>query len=375
MYHARFDKDALRDAQPASPPSARALDLARDPRCDWIDGEWAALAAKGCWPTGCRDFSGALEPLVADRERRLLAVARGARLTALLPLHRDRRRGARWQVPASSDLFEPADALIGHDVDAAPLAGAIAALRHPLSLDRTSADSPLIPALRRAMRGRGWLSVRPAKPCPLISLDAGWRDPESRFSARRRSDFRRAARRAEAMGAVTFEILAPTMTDFDALFDEAIAVEAQSWKRDAGSALAVDRRQARFFRAYCRTAAARGDLRLSFMRIGGEAVAMQLAVLWAGRYWLFKIGHDERVGKCSPGGLLMLHTLRWAAGQGLDSYELLGEAEAWITQLWTQEKRDCVHVRTYPFTAPGFGALAADGWAWLRHRLAPLGRR
>ena len=103
--------------------------------------------------------------------------------------------------------------------------------------------------------------------------------------------------------------------------------------------MAVDRRRETFFRRFFREAAAEGRFRLSFMRIGGEAVAMQLAQVSDDRYWLFKIGHDERFGKCSPGTLLMLHTLRWAAGEGLHSYELLGEAEGWITRFWTQEQR------------------------------------
>jgi CelD/BcsL family acetyltransferase involved in cellulose biosynthesis len=100
---------------------------------------------------------------------------------------------------------------------------------------------------------------------------------------------------------------------------------------------------------------------------------MQLAQVSDDRYWLFKIGHDERFGKCSPGTLLMLHTLRWAAGEGLRSYELLGEAEGWITRFWTQEQRACVRVRTYPAGASGALALAADGAHWVWQRLVPRG--
>jgi CelD/BcsL family acetyltransferase involved in cellulose biosynthesis len=221
------------------------------------------------------------------------------------------------------------------------------------------------------MKGSGWLSIRPATPCPMIRLDDSWRDPENRFNAGRRSDFRRAARRAEALGQVTYETLAPSPAEFDALFDEAIGVEARSWKREAGSAIAVDRLRETFFRRFFRAAAADGRFRLSFLRVDGEAVAMQLALVWSGRYWLFKIGHDDRFGKCSPGTLLMLHALRWASGQKLESFELLGETEAWITRFWTQDHHACVRVRTYPFTVAGMIALVSDGIAWAWQRLHP----
>ena len=77
---------------------------------------------------------------------------------------------------------------------------------------------------------------------------------------------------AEALGQVTYETLAPSPAEFDALFDEAIGVEARSWKREAGSAIAVDRLRETFFRRFFRAAAADGRFRLSFLRVDGEAV-------------------------------------------------------------------------------------------------------
>ncbi len=370
MYHARCDIDTDTDAPSALSAPARAVDLAASEAPERLAFEWQRLERHGAWPTQSHAFAAALEPLLVEAHRRILGARRGRAITAILPLTREDRPLARWRLAGSRELFEPGDLLCARAEDADPVAAAIAALRHPVSLDRISADSPLVPALRKAIGRRGWLSVRPAMPCPVIALDSGWRDPETRFNARRRSDFRRAARRAEAMGQVTFETLAPTAQQFDALFDEAIAVELRSWKRDAGSAIAVDARRELFFRRFFRSAAAEGNFHLSFLRIDGEAVAMQLALLWSGRYWLFKIGHDERFGKCSPGTLLMLHMLGWAAEQRLESFELLGEAEPWSTRFWTDEQRACRHGRPYPYSLPGLLAVAADALAWLRRRLS-----
>lgn len=58
--------------------------------------------------------------------------------------------------------------------------------------------------------------------------------------------------------------------------------------------------KAAFFRDYLTRASAKGQCRVSFMRVDGKAVAMHLAVVWDERYWLFKIGYDEVYGRCSP---------------------------------------------------------------------------
>ena len=288
---------------------------------------------------------------------------------ALLPLCRSRGVFARWRLPGAREVFEPGDAICRDAVASQRLAERLAREPRAIELSRVPADSPLIPALRAALKSRGLVSVRPATVSPTIALGPEWQDPESRFSSRRRSDFRRAARRAAEFGEVSYEMLAPSPEAFDALFDEAVAVEAKSWKRAAGTAIACDPAKEGFFRAYLRAACARGQGRVAVMRIDGTVVAMQLAVEWAGRYWLYKIGYDEAYARCSPGSLLMLHALRDAAGRGLAGFELMGESEAWIADLWTREARECVRVRTYPFTPQGLAAGAIDGLAWACARL------
>ena len=126
--------------------------------------------------------------------------------------------------------------------------------------------------------------------------------------------------------------------------------------------------RARFFHRYAATAAAQGILRLVFMRIAGRAVGMQIAVECARRFWLLKIGYDESVARCSPGNLLMLHTVQYAAARGLLSYEFLGGAAPW-TATWTKTLRQCTVVRAYPFSAAGMTALSWDTGRWMYQRL------
>lgn len=370
MFHRKVGLDATPAGHCPSAPVVRSAGLDGAEYPDWFVGEWKRLEARASWPTQCHAFVASLAPLIASRPAIALFLERPGGMSALLPLCRHRGYFARWHIAGAEDLFEPGDILCDGPQEAWQLARAIAAMHHPLSLDRISAASPLVPALRAAIKGKGWVSVRPAMPCPLIALDDAWKEPECRFNPRRRSDFRRAMRRAESFGAVSFETITPSPEQFEALFDEAVGVELLGWKHEAGSAIASDPGRLEFFRRFFRSNCAEGCFHVSFMRIDGKAMAMQLAITWSGRYWLFKIGHDAQFNKCSPGTLLMLHTLRWAAERNLRGYELLGEAEDWITRLWTQDEHECVHLRTYPFSLRGTVALIADGSFWLRQRLA-----
>lgn len=331
---------------------------------------WEALDAAAQLPTQSYAFCAALAgSMLAGATIEVMLVLSAAGIAGLLPLCRSAGYFARWRMVGALEVFEPCDALYTGDDPARQLAEAAARCGRPLRLDRVPADSRMVPALRSAARRRGLVRVRPGVPCPKITLDSSWARPEDKFNAGRRSDFRRAARRADALGTVSCQVLSPGLAEFDALFDEAIGVELASWKKEAGSALGADRAKEAFFREYFRAACHDGTFRIAFLRIDGRAVAMQMALERGGKYWLFKIGYDETFGKCSPGTLLMLHTLGWAAERGLTSYELLGEVERWIADFWTRESNACVAVRTYPYNLRGLAALAADGAAWLRCRL------
>lgn len=265
-------------------------------------------------------------------------------------------------------LFEPTDFLYESEAALEALAEALRARGEALDLPRIPADSPVVGALCRAYRGRGFVRVAKTDGYPVLELDAGWKDPEARLTARRRSDFRRARRRAERFGRPEFEMRVPTREDLPTLLQEVWRVEAAGWKGEGGSALACDPLRGGFFHRFACAAARRGVLRLAFMRIDGRAVAMQLAVESAGGLWLLKIGHDERYAACSPGQQLMLYVAGEAARRGLTAIEFLGEEEDW-TRHWTLRARACVALRVYPLTRKGVSTLADNALRYVRKRL------
>jgi hypothetical protein len=274
----------------------------------------------------------------------------------------------------AAETGEPSDLPWRSDEDLERLAARLARQPFAIDLPRVPVSSKSVAALQNAFAGRGMVVTRPAPSSPFVPLGPSWTEPESRFNAGRRSDFRRAQRHAERLGGLSFEMHSHLeAAQLDAYLDEAYSVEARSWKGENGTALLVDPVKGQFFRRFAHAALDAGILRLAFMRIGGMAVGMQLAVEYEQRLWLLKIGYDPAYSKCSPGNLLMLHTLGEAARRGLLSCEFLGGVEPWTAE-WTTQLRPYARVRFYPLSPQGALALAQDVlnalWETLRARLA-----
>ena len=349
-------------------PAARGVSVVRGlsgldrlrPIWDAIPAPWASPMQSIDWVRTWAEvygFADDLEILVAGQDPDV----------AIAPLFRSRRDGQRLEFVGPDELGEAMDFLGSDPACVAGLAAALARSRLPLRFWRVPADSPVVEALRDVYRWRGIIHIQPTAGCPSLPLDETWADPERHLDARRRSNIRRARRIAEAMGSVTCEVLSPHTAEVGRLLEEAYAVEASGWKGRRGSALAQEVLAGEFFRRYAAAASERGTLRLCLLRINGRAAAMKLGALAGNRFWLLKTGYSEAFERCSPGALLMLETIRYAAQSGLRSYEFLGADEPWVRH-WTQYQRPCVSIRAYPFSARGAAALARDAGAGVRAR-------
>lgn len=331
--------------------------------------DWAALEHYAAGPTQHYDWACAAAAVFAGQGTlRVATVWQQDRLVAAAPFVLQRRGPtSEIRLVGLSELREPMDLLYEDPAALEHLAARLVAVGYPLRLERLSAASPTIAALRRACRGRASMWVRPQPSCPYIRLDSSWRDPLAHLNAGRRSDWRRARRRAEASGPVETTILTPRPSELADVLDQALWIEANSWKGEAGSALACDHERASFYRRYAAAASRAGLLRLCFLHIGGEPAAMQLAVQTGNSFWLLKIGYDQRFARCSPGMLLMHDTIAAAAREGLATYEFLGQAEGW-TELWAPQVHEQVSLHVYPWRPAGLAALAIDGGRMLWRR-------
>jgi CelD/BcsL family acetyltransferase involved in cellulose biosynthesis len=279
---------------------------------------------------------------------------------AIAPLCRPRRgSGGRYQLIGPKQLYESMDFLYTDPRAMVELAHTLAGSGKPLFLMRFPTYTGSLDAIREAYR-RGVVRCGPAPSGPWIPLNESWVEPERHLNSGRRSDLRRAMRYAQKNGPVEFEIISPPASAVNGLLDEAYRVEAQGWKSATASAMARDPLRGNFYRRYAALAAAKGKLRICSLRIGRQAAAMQVAVISGNRFWLLKMGYDEAYSRCSPGMLLTVATIRYAAGCGLQAYELLGAVEPW-TQLWTDKVHECISLRAYPLSANGAALLCSDG--------------
>jgi CelD/BcsL family acetyltransferase involved in cellulose biosynthesis len=284
---------------------------------------------------------------------------------AIAPLAVAAGAAGRLELMSVSDLAEPLD-LLGEPDAAAALAGELVRLRRPFLLRRLPLGSPA--AAEILAEGGRFAVARPAIAYTVVPLDETWADPLPKLSSRRRSDLRRARRRAEQLGEVTIEHASPSADEADSAFDEFIAVEARSWKGEAGTALAQDDARAACYRRYVQSAARDGILRTSRMCIDGRPAAVQLAVDFRSSRWILKIGFDAEFGKASPGVLVTCAAIGDAADAGLATYEFLGGIEDW-TRVWCDARREFQSIRYYPPTMRGAVAFAGDGARRVRARV------
>jgi CelD/BcsL family acetyltransferase involved in cellulose biosynthesis len=353
----------------ATPPTATSVGVIDDiAGLEALAPEWDALAAQAPLPTARHAWAAAAATAFGDgRELHVVVVRRRGRLVAVAPLIGGAEHADPLTPLGVDELDEPTDLLHADGPALGALADALARERLCVTLSRLPTDAPTQIAMREAYRLRGVVTVTGGRGCPTLDL-AGAELPSSRMGARLRADVRRAGRRAERRGTVAAEMLEAAPGEVEALMAEALCVEARSWKGREGSALLHDVARAAFFRDWAHRAAADGTLRLCFLRIDGEPVAMQIAAEHARALWLLKIGYDEAYAHCSPGMLLMKEAVDMAARRGLTAYEMLGGEERWIAR-WTTATRRTVTLRAYPARPAGMMRLGADLSGKARARL------
>lgn len=319
---------------------------------------WESLAAEsGSLPT--QDAPWALAGLACFPGRsRILRVGDPTAPAAIAPLV---RRGALLEQIGGRELGEPSDLLYRSPEALAELAVAIVKTGRTLTLERIPAGSPAIEGLRAALGRRGWVRTEEGVGHPSIELGEKWAEPGGGLSSSRRSALRRSRRKAEQMGEIGVELLTPRAGELEALLEEIWAVEARSWKGEAGTAVVFAPRMRDFFHRYATELAERESLRIDLLRIDGQAVAMQFGMRWRNRHWLFKIGYDEAFKAGSPGQILLSESVAAAARDGLESYELLGSRDAW-TDVWTKDVNECVRLIAVPPSIRGALGGAAVRW-------------
>lgn len=334
---------------------------------------WNALAAGFANPFLRHECAVACAQSFCDHGIVVLAVRSGGSLRAVAPFRVIRRAGVKRLEMITRIFGEPTGFLFSDEAALSELLDAMLGCGQPLMLGRLSSDGPEMRMLRDKLGTRRMLRTTAREDSSLwVELPGTWGELEKGMSSSRLSYIRRKRRRAERLGQIEFSAFAPEEAAVEPLLDQAFRIEAANWKGRNGTAILLNPVSRRFFTLYCRAAAREGMLRLFFLKIGGEAAAMRMAVVNAGRLWEIKIGYDERFHDCSPGVLLTHETLHYCCDAGLAGFEFLGLAEEW-EHAWTERVHHYTSLNLHPPSIGGVLSLSQDtGWTLAKGALGAL---
>jgi CelD/BcsL family acetyltransferase involved in cellulose biosynthesis len=218
-----------------------------------------------------------------------------------------------------------------------------------------------------AEQRRDHVVIRTLLRSPFLALDGDWERYRSDMSKRRRSELRRRRRRLEECGRVAVEV-ADGRSGLHALLREGFALEAAGWKGQAGTAIVSQPASRRFYTDLARSAAARGLLRLAFLRVAGRAIAFDYSLEHRGVHYLLKQGNDPQWRRYGPGMLLREEMIRRSFAEGHRTYEFLGSDEPWKLE-WTSSCHERVHVEFFDHSVAGNLSWLASAYG------RPLARR
>jgi CelD/BcsL family acetyltransferase involved in cellulose biosynthesis len=328
------DWDSLADRVAASPFL----------RAGWIQA-WARAFA-----------GGRVEAITAERE--------GA-VVGFLPFLRGRRR-----IASPANYHSPEFGILAVDAEAT---GAVAREAFALGagtvvVSFVDASSTGAHALRAAATAGGYaVAERVRLSSPYVDIHGDWQEFERRLSPNLRGDVKRRRRRAEETGTLSVDVEDGSQRLAE-LLDDGFAVEGSGWKDAEGTAIRSQPNTLRFYREVAEWAAARGWLRLAFLRLDGRTIAFHYDLEADGVLYHLKGGFDTRYERMSPGKVLHYELLARCFAAGSRRYEFLGGAERYKLQ-FARGTRDLVEIRAF---APGLGGRVEHAvYAYGR----PLARR
>jgi CelD/BcsL family acetyltransferase involved in cellulose biosynthesis len=329
----------------------------RTTRMPWVRPGWIAA----WWQAFGR---GRLELLVAWR---------AGCLVGMLPLE---RHGGR--IGSATNPHSHGFCLLAED-DTVRRALADALMRRParqVTLRYLPPDGAGLAEAREAARAAGRLLViRPMLRSPYIPIDGDWPAYTRVLSSHRLRGIRRQRRRLERLGRLAVDVQ-DGRERLDQLLAEGWQVEASGWKGQRGTAVASRSDGLGFYQAVARWAAARGCLRLAFLRLDGCPLGFDFSLEDNGVHYLLKTGYDARWRAYGPGVLLRYEMLARAFTLRLDRYELLGADDSWKAD-WTDQAHELIALQA--FTPSPAGLVDWTAWAYgqpvAKRMLTALGRR
>jgi CelD/BcsL family acetyltransferase involved in cellulose biosynthesis len=177
--------------------------------------------------------------------------------------------------------------------------------------------------------------------CPVINLPSTWDEYLDMLDKKQRHEIRRKLRRVEAASERVDWYVVDSSHD---VMDEAnrflsLMATSQSQKAD----FLRDVQNVDFFKRIVTIAHDRRWLQMSFLTVGGEAVAAYLNFLYGSSVLVYNSGLlPERYGHLSPGIVLLAYNVRWAIGAGYRVFDFLRGNESYKYRMGARDT--CVYM-------------------------------
>lgn len=315
-----------------------------------LAGEWDELADRADAPPWLRPgWISAWWEAFGSGELVLLGARRDGRLVGVLPLesaHGLLRSTANWHTPEFG--------LLGDDADARRALAEAALARRPRRLELAFVSPGGLAEVRGAGATAGYrVEERVVMRSPFVRVE-GTVDAylsERGPGKKRRKEITRSEAKLAEQGTLLVDV-ADGRERLDELLTEGLPVEASGWKAESGTAIVSTPETHRFYAAVARWAAARGMLRLFFLRIDGRPIAFEFTLDDGRRLYDIKGGYDKEFRSFSPGFVVAGAMIAYAHEHGRESFEFLGSEEPFKSE-WAKESRERVLLQAFAPTLAG----------------------
>ena len=313
-----------------------------------VEDEWRALAELRSNAFVTPEWYGAFLENASQAVSPAVFVARRAdgSLLGVLPfIDASKARGLQLRFAGASlgDYFHPAAAT--EDEDEVARLAALALAQRPerpslVVLHNVDAGATWPDAFRSGLARRVALLREQDDVLPYATLGGSWETFLAGRSRNLRSQLGRKMRSLEGAHDVTYR---RTTSPDELAVDVAtfFYLHHKRWQTRGGSSLAPRRVRA-FHHDFAAAALARGWLRLWFLEVDGVAVASWYGWRVGDRYAYYSAGFDPAWSDQSVGLVLFAHTLREAAQEGAETYDMLLGNESYKSRFETAQR----HVRT-----------------------------
>jgi CelD/BcsL family acetyltransferase involved in cellulose biosynthesis len=237
-----------------------------------------------------------------------------------------------------------------------------------LQLGQIPADSPTHAAIAALAAQDGcavgtWRSGA----SPYVAVRGSWQEYLGGRSAKLRQNVRNRLGRLTRIGEPVLEVVCDPAAIVDA-GDDLRRLEDSGWKGDAGTAIDSDRAVRTFYDDLSLRASAAGWLRLLFLTVNGQRIAVSYSAQFDNRLFLIKTGYDPGFAACSPFKVLTSLALEHAFAEGLAEVDFLGDSEPWKLD-WTTNERQ--HDWLYVFSRSARARLVHS----MKFQVAPALKR